>query len=282
MSRLEQCFESLRAQSRAALIPFVTAGDPHPDVTVDLMHAMVEAGADVLELGVPFSDPMADGPVIQAACERALVHGVSLKDVLSMVATFRERDDSTPIVLMGYMNPIESIGLDHFAHTAVAAGVDGLIAVDLGIEEAPDILPQFTSGGLDSIFLLAPTTSDERMAHICASAQGFIYYVSLKGVTGSDRLDTQSLAARIQTIRQHTDLPVAVGFGIRTPEDAAAVARVADAVVVGSSLVNLVAENAQDKAALLRAVPDLVGQMRHAMDQSLNPDTNQTGTGAAT
>ncbi len=268
MSRLEKRFADLRAQSRAALVPFITAGDPHPDTTVGLMHALVTAGADVLELGVPFSDPMADGPVIQAANERALAHGVGLMDVLAMVAQFREQDEATPVVFMGYMNPIESIGLETFARAAVSAGVDGLIAVDLGIEEAPDSLPQMRAAGLDCIFLLAPTTSNERMAHICASAQGFIYYVSLKGVTGSDRLDTKTLAARIQGIRQHTALPVAVGFGIRTPEDAAAVAQVADAVVVGSALVNLVADNAEDKAGLMQAVPALVAKMRQAMDEA--------------
>jgi len=274
VSRLQERFASLREQSRAALIPYITAGDPGPDTTVPLMHAMVSAGADVLELGVPFSDPMADGPVIQAACERALAHGVSLKNVLAMVTQFREQDTQTPVVLMGYMNPIESMGLGTFAGAARTAGVDGILAVDLGIEEASDVVPEFTAKGLDSVFLLAPTTSDVRMAQICENAQGFIYYVSLKGVTGAASLDTSSLGSRIETVRKHTQLPIAVGFGIRTPEDAAAVARVADAVVVGSALVNLVAEHADDEAGIMREVPGVIAKMRQSMDEARAESAN--------
>lgn len=268
MSRLQQRFYSLREQSRAALIPYITAGDPHPNLTVPLMHAMVTAGADIIEVGVPFSDPMADGPVIQLACERALAHGVHLRQILDMVAEFREQDTETPVVLMGYMNPIESLGIEQFAERARDVGVDGLLAVDLGIEEAPDVLPRVTASQLDSIFLVAPTTSDARIAEICQVAQGFIYYVSLKGVTGSDRLDTSAIEARLQSIRVHSKLPIAVGFGIRTATDAAAVARVADAVVVGSALVSLIAEHVDDDQAILREVPKALALMRQSMDEA--------------
>lgn len=266
MSRLQQRFDSLRKQSRSALIPFVTAGDPHPDVTVDIMHALVAAGADALELGVPFSDPMADGPVIQAACERALAHNVSLADVLWMVAKFRETDAQTPVVLMGYLNPIESMGEEAFAKAAADAGVDAVIPVDIAIEEAACIAPQLQAVGLNTIFLLAPTTSDARMAKICAQAQGFIYYVSLKGVTGSSSLDANGIGDRLATIRKHTSVPIAVGFGIRSPEDAAAVACVADAVVVGSALVSLIAKHAQEPERMLSEVSNLLARMRQAMD----------------
>lgn len=268
MSRLQERFQSLRAQSRTALIPFITAGDPHPDVTVDLMHALVAAGADALELGVPFTDPMADGPVIQAACERALAHNVSLRDVLKMVTKFREDDAHTPLVLMGYLNPIERMGVEAFALNAAEAGLDALIPVDLALEEASGMAPVLHAAGLDTVFLLAPTTSDSRMAKICAQAQGFVYYVSLKGVTGSASMDVEALGDRLVTVRKHTKLPVAVGFGIRTPENAAAVSRVADAVVVGSALVSLIGEYAGDTEQMLAKVCDLLARMRQAMDET--------------
>lgn len=269
MSRLAQRFEQLRGQRRKALIPYITAGDPHPDATVGLLHALVAAGADVLELGVPFSDPMADGPVIQGACERALAHGTSLRRVLEMVREFRETDGDTPIVLMGYLNPIEAMGLDRFAKTASEAGVDGVLIVDLTAEEAPEVTPPLTAAGLDPVRLLAPTTSESRLARICDQASGFLYYVSLKGVTGADSLDVAALDERLAAIRRHGDLPVAVGFGVRTPEIAAAVARVADAVVVGSALVARIAEidgKGGDRVMLEREVPALLADMRRAMD----------------
>lgn len=269
MSRLARRFDELRRRGRKALIPYITAGDPHPDATVDLLHALVAAGADVLELGVPFSDPMADGPVIQGACERALAHGTSLRRVLEMVANFREKDAETPIVLMGYLNPIEAMGVKSFAAGAAAAGVDGVLIVDLAAEEAPEITPPLVAAGLDPVRLLAPTTSDIRLALICEQAAGFLYYVSLKGVTGADSLDVGALEGRLAAIRRHSDLPLAVGFGVRTPEIAAAAARVADAVVVGSALVARIAEIAgksDDRAMLGREVGTLLASMRHAMD----------------
>lgn len=266
MSRLATRFDECRDAGRSALIPYITAGDPDPGATVPLLHALVAAGADVLEIGVPFSDPMADGPVIQAACERALAHGTRLQDVLAMVAEFRRDDARTPIVLMGYLNPIESMGLQAFADAASEAGVDGVLAVDLTAEEAGDVTPVFRSAGLDPVCLVAPTTSEARRELICGRAGGFLYYVSLKGVTGAATLDVASLEERIAGLRAHTDLPIAIGFGIRTPETAAAVSQVADAVVVGSALVGRIAEHINDRPGLLEHVPAELAAMRRAMD----------------
>lgn len=267
MSRLAGRFEQLRGAGRTALIPYITAGDPHPDATVDLMHTLVAAGADVLEIGVPFSDPMADGPVIQTACERALAHGTSLSDVLGMVERFRETDAETPVVLMGYLNPIDALGLDSFGQRARAAGVDGVLIVDLTAEEAPDVLPTLAGHEIDPVCLIAPTTGDARMKRICTHASGYVYYVSFKGVTGADSLDVDSLAAHVARVREHTDLPVAVGFGVRTPEIAAAVARVADAVVVGSALVKQIGELAEDRVLMHSVVGDTLAAMRTAIDE---------------
>lgn len=266
MSRLASRFAALRAAHKTALVPFITAGDPWPGATVKIMHALVAAGADAIELGVPFSDPMADGPTIQAACERALAHGTSLRDVLAMVREFRQQDADTPVVLMGYLNPIDAMGVSVFAEQAQAAGVDGVLPVDLSAEEAPDVLPDIAAAGLDTICLIAPTTSDERMARICAHSSGFVYYVSFKGVTGADRINVDALAGQVDAVRAHTDLPVAVGFGVRTPEIAAAVAQVADAVVVGSALVSVIGELADDEQRMLATVADKLGAMRKAMD----------------
>lgn len=266
MSRIGKRFEALRTQGRKALIPYITAGDPKPSVTVSLMHALVEAGADILELGVPFSDPMADGPAIQAACERALKHHVSLHDVLDMVRAFRERDGETPVVLMGYLNPIEAMGYAAFAESAAAAGVDGVLTVDLPPEEAGELVQGLRNHALDPIFLVAPTTTDARMDRICSAASGFIYYVSLKGVTGSRTLDVGSVSAMLERLRNHTDLPIGVGFGIRDAESAAAVARVADAVVVGSVLVNKLGELATEAERINGEVPALLRPLREAMD----------------
>lgn len=264
MSRLAERFGVLRQEGRAALIPYITAGDPAPDVTVPLLHALVSAGADVLELGVPFSEPMADGPVIQAAHERAVTGGTGLRRVLEIVREFRRTDQTTPVVLMGYMNPVEVMGWEVFAAAAADAGVDGVLTVDMPPEEAETAA--LRHNGLDPVFLVAPNSSDERIRQICEAASGFVYYVSLKGVTGSESLDTQTLAAQVERIRGATELPVGVGFGIRTPELAAQVAGVADAVVVGSALVRLIAEKGADREELLRAASRLVQDMRRAMD----------------
>ena len=216
MRRIERCFERLAGENRKALIPFVTAGDPQKAVTVPLMHDMVKAGADIIELGVPFSDPMADGPVIQLACERALAHNTSTRDILGMVKTFRETDTETPVVLMGYLNPVEVMGYEAFASAASEAGVDGVLLVDLPPEEALEVKPIMDANGLDIIFLVAPTTSDARIKLIGEAGSGYLYYVSLKGVTGSAALNVDEVASRVETIRNLAKLPIGVGFGTRT------------------------------------------------------------------
>jgi tryptophan synthase alpha chain len=268
VSRLEQRFADLAATGRKALVPYITAGDPEPGATVALMHAMVEAGADILELGVPFSDPQADGPVIQEACERALAHGVSLADVLGMVARFREGDAATPVVLMGYLNPVEIMGYARFAEQASAAGVDGLLTVDLPPEEAGGLLAPIEEAGIDPIFLLAPTSDAARIELICSRARGFVYYVSLKGVTGAATLDVPAVAERLRAIRTVARTPVGVGFGISDAAMAARVAEIADAVVVGSAIVRRIAEHARDPAAATASVCALIREMRAAMDRA--------------
>ncbi|MEX0730887.1 MAG: tryptophan synthase subunit alpha [Aquisalimonadaceae bacterium] len=266
MSRIETRFQSLREHGRKALIPFITAGDPGLHLTVPLMHGLVEAGADIIELGVPFSDPIGDGPVIQLANERSLAHGTGLAHVLDMVREFRTRDADTPVVLMGYLNPIEVMGYQRFADAAAEAGVDGVLTVDQPPEEMGELSGLLASAGLDSIFLVAPTTTDKRMRIICDHARGFVYYVSVKGVTGSGNLDVADIGARVNTIHSMTGLPVGVGFGISTPEKAAAMSAIADAVVVGSALVNLIKEHAGDDTAVLREVTRLLRSMRDAVD----------------
>jgi len=266
MSRIASCLEKLKSQQRSALIPYVTAGDPDPSVTVPLMHAMVEAGANLLELGVPFSDPMADGPVIQAASERALKHHVGLKDVISMVAEFRLKDQDTPVILMGYLNPIEVMGYEHFSKLANEAGVDGVLTVDIPPEESHDLVETFKQNQIDPVYLIAPTSTEERIRAICANASGFVYYVSVKGVTGAAHLEVQSVEEKLQEIRQFTDLPIGVGFGISDAERAAQVAAVADAVVVGSAIVNRVAAGDGDLDRITAAVSELLQSMRKAMD----------------
>ncbi len=266
MSRIEGRFATLRTAGRKALIPFVTAGDPEPGVTVPLLHDLVAAGADLLELGVPFSDPMADGPVIQRASERALAHGVSLHGVLDMVAEFRTRDAATPVVLMGYLNPIEAFGYAEFAAAAATAGVDGVLTVDAPLEEAGELAAALHDAGLDPIFLLAPTSRGERIARICALASGFVYYVSFKGVTGAASFDLDGIAAKLGEIRAVTDLPLGVGFGISDAERAAAVARIADAVIVGSALVRQIEAHPGDVPAAIAAMTGLLGGMRAAID----------------
>lgn len=266
MSRIQARFEALRAQGRKALIPYITAGDPQPEVTVPLMHAMVEAGADLVELGVPFSDPMADGPVIQAACERALRHDTSLRGVLQMVERFRNRDPDTPVVLMGYLNPIEVMGYERFAAAAAAAGVDGVLSVDLPPEEAHELLVALGRHGIDPIFLIAPTSTTWRMEAICRVASGFVYYVSLKGVTGAGGLDLRSVADKLSEIRRFATTPIGVGFGIKDAASAAAIAQVADAVVVGSALVRRIQDHEGDAGHIQQAVAGLLRAMRAALD----------------
>lgn len=266
MSRLAACFEELSKTGNKALVPYVTAGDPEPSVTVPLMHAMVAAGADIIELGVPFSDPMAEGPVIQRAMERALEHEVSLDNVLEMVQTFRRTDPDTPVVLMGYLNPVEVKGYTEFAREAQAAGVDAVLLVDMPPEEADDLLSALYAHDLDMIFLVAPTTDAARIKMITASGRGFIYYVSLKGVTGAGHLDISGVKQQLANIRAQTALPVGVGFGIKDAESAASIAQVADAVVVGSVLVRKIEENADSADNINRAVASLLTEMRTAMD----------------
>lgn len=266
MSRIQACFDGLRQRGRAALVPFITAGDPHPGATVALMHTLVEAGADILELGVPFSDPMADGPVIQRASERALKHHVSLRDVILMVRDFRATDPLTPVVLMGYLNPVEVMGYEKFVMEASSAGVDGVLTVDLPPEEAGPFTSLLKDRGMDPVFLFAPTTNEERAARICAAASGFVYYVSLKGVTGASTLNVEDVAEHIRQIRRHTRLPVGVGFGVKDADTATQLARVADAVVVGSALVSAIESTAGDEARMHAAARELIGSLRAGMD----------------
>ncbi|MGP9798106.1 tryptophan synthase subunit alpha [Halomonas sp. 86] len=266
MNRIDQRFSELKQQGRKALIPYITAGDPAPQYTVGFMHALVEAGADVIELGVPFSDPMADGPVIQKACERALKQGTRLVDVLDMVAEFRQADATTPVVLMGYLNPIERIGYEAFAEQAEKVGVDGVLVVDMPPEEADELGPLLKAHNLAAIFLVAPTTSPTRAATICAQGEGYLYYVSLKGVTGAATLNASDVAERLAPLREMTDLPLCVGFGIRDGVTAAEVANVADGVIVGSALVNRIAENVETPEIIAGQLRSVLAEMRTAMD----------------
>jgi len=267
MSRIPGMFQALKAQGRTALIPFVTAGDPQPEVTVPLMHAMVAAGADLIELGVPFSDPIADGPVIQRATERALAHRVSLHHVLDMVRAFRDTDQKTPVVLMGYLNPIEVMGYQAFADQAMAAGVDGALVVDVPPEEGADLVRALRTQDLDLVYLIAPTSTEDRIAAIGEVASGFVYYVSVKGVTGAGNLDVTEVARRLAPIRSRISLPLGVGFGIKDAQTAAAVAQVADAVIVGSAIVGRMEELAAEPAAIPGAVAEFLGTLRVAIDE---------------
>jgi tryptophan synthase alpha chain len=266
VSRISSRLAALRQGGRRALVTFVTAGDPQPSVTLPLMHALVRAGADVIELGVPFSDPMADGPVIQLGNERALEHHVTLDDVFDTVAAFRVDDSDTPVVLMGYLNPIEAKGYERVAERAAEAGVDGFIVVDMPPEEAGDLHGCLRARDLDLVFLLAPTSSAARIRAVCERASGFVYYVSLKGVTGAGSLDVDQVAAKVAEIKAVTDLPVGVGFGIRDGDSAARIGRISDAVVVGSALVSRVAERRDDPGAIPDHVAELVATMRAALD----------------
>jgi tryptophan synthase alpha chain len=264
MSRIGQTFKALHASGRKALIPFVTAGDPAPESTVPLMHALVSAGADLIELGVPFSDPMADGPTIQRSSERALAKGMNLTTVLQQVTEFRKSDGKTPVVLMGYANPIEAMGVKNFVERATAAGVDGVLVVDYPPEECQVFSAMLRDAGLDPIFLLSPTSTDARIAQVAAQAAGYVYYVSLKGVTGAGNLDLDEVAKRIPAIRAATGVPVGVGFGIRDAATARAIAGFADAVVIGSRIIQEM-EQAAPGTAVGKAAA-LLGGIRAGMD----------------
>ena len=264
MSKIAAVFAALKAQGKKGLIPFVTAGDPHPNMTVDVMHALVKGGADIIELGVPFSDPMADGPVIQRSSERALAQGVTLRQCLENVKTFRIQNQQTPVVLMGYANPIEQMGHAEFAKAAKAVGVDGVLIVDYPPEECEEFAKQMRSNSIDPIFLLAPTSNQQRIAHAAQIAAGYIYYVSLRGVTGANTLNTSDVASVLPLIRQETNTPVAVGFGIRDAASAKAVSQTADAVVIGSRIVQLLEEAKPGEE--LASLEHFIHEIRHALD----------------
>lgn len=268
MSRIQAVFAALKSQGRKALIPYVMAGDPYPDATVEVLLAMAKAGADVIEFGVPFSDPMADGPVIQAAGERALAKGIGLPQVFDFVRGFRKSNDTTPIVLMGYANPIERYdqrrGEGAFVRDAKAAGVDGVLVVDYPPEESEAFAAQMRVADLDPIFLLAPTSTEQRIKDVARIATGFVYYVSLKGVTGSGAIDTQAVADAVPRIRAHVKVPVGVGFGIRDAETAKAVAAVSDAVVIGARIVKLLESQTRDNVASAGAA--FIAEIRAALD----------------
>ncbi len=266
MNRIDQRFSELEASGRCALVPYVTAGHPRPEASVEVLHAAVAAGADLVELGMPFSDVMADGPVIQNACAKALEQGTHLNEVLAMVREFRQKDQTTPLILMGYTNPIERRGAERFAAEAAEAGVDALLIVDCPADEADDLRALLHAKGMHQIFLIAPTTNDHRLEHAARLAGGFVYYVSIKGVTGAASLDIDSLGPMIEKVRGRVDLPVAVGFGIREPAQAAAVAEVADAVVIGSALVDRL-DRCESVAEAVQAVSDYLGPVRAAMDE---------------
>jgi tryptophan synthase alpha chain len=266
-ARFAATFATLRAQQRKALIPFVTAGDPSPGEAVAIMHALVAGGADIIELGVPFSDPMADGPVIQRASERALAMGVTLRQVLGFVSAFRATNAHTPVVLMGYLNPLERMGMATFAERAQAAGVDGVLIVDLPPEESDSALADLDKYGLAAIFLLSPTSSETRIRAAASRAKGYLYYVSLKGVTGAAHIDTADVSRMLGTIKSLTSLPIGVGFGIRDGQTAAAIAQVADAVVVGSRLVEAIEQSSPGQAA--ENIAGLLRTFRVAMDAPL-------------
>ncbi len=265
MSRIQTTFAALAANKKKGLIPFITAGDPAPELTVPLMHALVAGGADILELGVPFSDPMAEGPVIQRACERALKFNVSLHDVFGYVRTFRQTNTTTPVVLMGYANPLERMGVDAFITAAKEAGVDGTIVVDYPPEECEEFAQKMQAHEMDCIFLLAPTSTEERIQQVATIGGGFTYYVSLKGVTGSANINIDEVSERIAAIRQYVKLPIGVGFGIRDAATAKAVAKVADAVVIGSRIIQELENTPRDQA--VAAVQTFISGIRQALDE---------------
>lgn len=266
MSRLVAKFKQLKQDGRKALMPFITAGDPSYDFTVPMMHAMVAAGADIVELGVPFSDPMADGPVIQRASERALAHKMSLRKVLQLAAEFRQQDNSTPVVLMGYLNPIESMRYENFANAAQGADIDGVLTVDMPPEEGKEYTQLLKSRGIDPIYLLAPNSTDERIKKMDAYGRGYLYYVSLKGVTGANHLNTDDVAVKLKQIRNNTRLPIGVGFGVKDAQTAKVVAQMADGIVVGSALISKIEQNLDDLETAGNEIVELLSSMRQVMD----------------
>lgn len=266
MNRIAQTIQALKQQGRKALATYIVNGDPAPDITLAAMHTLVEAGADILEIGVPFSDPMAEGPVIQRGHERALAHGTSLRGTLALVKTFRETNQKTPVVLMGYANPVERMGYAEFAKSAADAGVDGLLTVDLPPEEAKDLHSRLRERGVESIFLLAPTSSEARVKKVTELAGGFIYYVSLKGVTGASNLDIGSVKDKLEVISRYSQLPVMVGFGIKDSLSAQAVSGYADGVVVGSALVEIMGSG-HAQVQILDGLRNKVASIRAALDQ---------------
>ncbi len=268
MSRIAKRLQDLRTQGRKALVTYIVNGDPYPEATLPAMHALVKQGADIIELGVPFSDPMAEGPVIQRGHERALQHHISLRGTFDLVRAFRETDTETPVVLMGYVNPIERMGYDTVAQLASSAGVDGLLTVDLPPEEAEPLKRELEAVEMDNILLLAPTTSVERARRVSALASGFIYYVSLKGVTGAGHLDVDAVKAKLDEFGKLTDLPLCIGFGIKDPETAKKLSVLADGVVIGSVLVNTMGElHEEAPEQIAAAVGDIVGSIRKALDE---------------
>jgi tryptophan synthase alpha chain len=271
VSRIAERFRQLAQQRRKALIPYIVAGDPTREFTVPLMHRLVDSGADIIELGVPFSDPMAEGPVIQLGHERALAHGTTLRDALEMVREFRLTDATTPVLLMGYANPVMHMGYARFADSAASVGLDALLTVDIPPEEVEGVNTELRRVDLDNIFLVAPTTPEERIARIVEHASGFIYYVSLKGVTGAGHLDTGEIGDRVAAIRRHSNLPVAVGFGIKDAASAQTIAAAADGVVVGSALVNAIAQalgSGGDTQSAMAAAAQLLGEIRKGIDRA--------------
>lgn len=269
MSRVQTTLATLKAAGKTALVPYITAGDPHPNATVDLMHLLVEKGADIIELGVPFSDPMADGPVIQKAVERALEYHVTLDDVLEFVRVFREKDDKTPIVLMGYLNPVEAMGYEAFANAASSVGVDAVLTVDMPPEESEGYLPALANVGLDRIFLVSPTTPASRLDAVNEKGSGFVYYVSLKGVTGSKELDIDDVTDNMNRISRQLNLPVGIGFGIKDGAMAYEMAKIGDAVIVGSALVKLIeANHGKDDYAIHLAIGEKMQEFRDALDRA--------------
>ncbi len=266
MSRLAATFEALSKTGRKALVPFITAGDPRPDFTLPMMHAMVEAGVDVIELGVPFSDPMADGPVIQRASERALEHKMSLRRTLAIATEFRRTNQHTPVVLMGYVNPIEAMGYEDFANAAQRAEIDGVLTVDLPPEEAEECAALLKARDIDPIFLLAPNSSDERIKKMDAVGSGYLYYVSLKGVTGAGHLDIADVEAKLNQIRANTRLPVAIGFGVKDAQTAKTIANLGDGAVIGSALISKIEANQDDPERAKTEIVELLKAMRQAMD----------------
>jgi tryptophan synthase alpha chain len=266
MSRIKKVMLALKEMNKTALIPYITGGDPNPGMTVNYMHELVNNGADILEIGVPFSDPMADGPTIQLACERALKHNTSLNDILEMISVFRVKDSITPVVLMGYLNPVEAMGYALFVEKSHDAGVDGVLLVDLPPEEAESILPLLTKHNIDSIFLISPTTTDKRIDIISKYCTGYVYYVSVKGVTGSSELDVDDVRKNIERIRKYIDVPVAVGFGIKDGPTAAKVALLCEGVIIGSVIVNKIAEYQDEPEIAQLKIGEQIATIRSCLD----------------